>query len=93
LENDDRIISRDWSLYDTSHVVIRPGRLSPDQLQEGYFRVFREAYSKHGMNARLKETTSNRHFFVPMNFGFRDSINELYREHCIPPPQPALVAG
>ncbi len=74
LSREGRILSQDWSLYDTSHVVIRPARLCPEQLQEGYFRVFREAYSKQRMGERLQGTTSCRQFFVPMNFGFRDSL-------------------
>jgi radical SAM superfamily enzyme YgiQ (UPF0313 family) len=74
LSEERRILSHDWSLYDTSHVVIQPRHLSPDQLQEGYLRAFRESYSKPCMTARLKDATSCRQLFVPMNFGFRDGI-------------------
>lgn len=81
LESEDRILHRNWSLYDTSHVVIRPKRLSPDQLQEGYLRTFRAAYSQGCMAERLRGTTSCRHLFLPMNFGFRDGVEHLCREH------------
>jgi radical SAM superfamily enzyme YgiQ (UPF0313 family) len=79
LRAEDRILTEDWSLYDTSHVVIRPKRLTPDQLQEGYLRAFRQAYAKDRMSERLRGTTSCRQLFVPMNFGFRDSLESIFR--------------
>jgi radical SAM superfamily enzyme YgiQ (UPF0313 family) len=79
LSRENRIVNRDWSFYDTSHVVIRPKQLTPEQLQEGYFRVFRESYAKPSMAARMRDTTSCRQFFVPMNFGFRDGIEAVCR--------------
>lgn len=79
LREEDRILTEDWSLYDTSHVVIRPKRLTPDQLQEGYLRAFRQAYAKDCMSERLRGTTSCRQLFVPMNFGFRDSLESICR--------------
>ncbi|MHB1307262.1 MAG: B12-binding domain-containing radical SAM protein [Limisphaerales bacterium] len=79
LSRENRILTWDWSLYDTSHVVMQPARLSPDQLQEGYLRVFREAYSLGNLWRRLWGTGSSRTFFYPMNFGFRQGINQLWR--------------
>jgi radical SAM superfamily enzyme YgiQ (UPF0313 family) len=79
LQAEDRILTEDWSLYDTSHVVIRPKRMTPDQLREGYLRAFRQAYAKDCMAERLRGTTSCRQLFVPMNFGFRDSLESICR--------------
>jgi hypothetical protein len=39
-----RILHRDWDLYDTRHVVFRPERLSPEELETGYWRAYREFY-------------------------------------------------
>ena len=58
-------MNRDWSFYDTSHVVIRPKLLTPEQFQEGYFRAFRESYAKRSMAARLRDTTSCRQCLCP----------------------------
>jgi radical SAM superfamily enzyme YgiQ (UPF0313 family) len=77
MRREGRILTDDWSWYDTSHVVIRPQRLTPDQLEAGYRAVFREAYSKPCMTARLQATTSCRQLFVPMNFAFRDSLTRI----------------
>jgi hypothetical protein len=32
----NRIVTRDWDVYDTRHVVYRPSHLSPEQLERGY---------------------------------------------------------
>lgn len=39
-----RIISNDWSSYDTRHVVFTPTRLSATALREGYDWAYREFY-------------------------------------------------
>jgi radical SAM superfamily enzyme YgiQ (UPF0313 family) len=39
-----RITSRDWNLYDTRHVVYHPAHISPDALEAGYWRAYREFY-------------------------------------------------
>ncbi len=45
LEDDGRIAHRDWELYDTRHVVFEPHGMTADQLQDGYWRSYREFYS------------------------------------------------
>jgi radical SAM superfamily enzyme YgiQ (UPF0313 family) len=39
-----RMLTRDWSLYDTRHVVYRPSKLTPETLKEGYDWAYREFY-------------------------------------------------
>ncbi|MDP2957858.1 MAG: radical SAM protein [Longimicrobiales bacterium] len=43
-EADGRILTRDWDLYDTRHVVYRPARLTPEALEAGYDWAYREFY-------------------------------------------------
>ena len=72
-----RLLSEDWSVYDGHHVVHRPAKLTPDQLLEGYQRVFREVYSLPSIFRRLWSTTAWKSFFYPMNLGFRQSIRKI----------------
>jgi radical SAM superfamily enzyme YgiQ (UPF0313 family) len=44
MEAEGRILTRDWDLYDTRHVVYRPARLAPHALERGYHRAYREFY-------------------------------------------------
>jgi radical SAM superfamily enzyme YgiQ (UPF0313 family) len=39
-----RILTRNWDLYDTRHAVYRPARLTPEALERGYHRAYREFY-------------------------------------------------
>jgi radical SAM superfamily enzyme YgiQ (UPF0313 family) len=39
-----RMLTRDWNLYDTRHVVYRPARLKPETLKAGYDWAYREFY-------------------------------------------------
>jgi len=39
-----RIVTRNWDLYDTRHVVYRPARLTPRALEDGYWRAYGDFY-------------------------------------------------
>src|SRR5207248_224942 len=44
MEAQGRLLHRDWDLYDTRHAVFRPAKMTPDQLEEGYWRAYRDFY-------------------------------------------------
>ncbi len=44
METQGRLITNDWSLYDTRHVVYKTKNLSPSQLEEGYNWAYEEFY-------------------------------------------------
>jgi radical SAM superfamily enzyme YgiQ (UPF0313 family) len=44
MEAEGRLLHRDWDLYDTRHAVFRPARMTPQQLEEGYRRAYRDFY-------------------------------------------------
>jgi radical SAM superfamily enzyme YgiQ (UPF0313 family) len=58
LDAQGRILTRDWSQYDTAHVVFRPARLTPEQLLEGYQRAYRQLYSWPTIVARAPRGAS-----------------------------------
>ncbi|MFL6305615.1 MAG: B12-binding domain-containing radical SAM protein [Candidatus Sulfotelmatobacter sp.] len=41
---DGRMLTRDWRMYDTRHVVYRPAQLKPEALKAGYDWAYREFY-------------------------------------------------
>jgi radical SAM superfamily enzyme YgiQ (UPF0313 family) len=45
LKAEGRIISSNWDLYDTRHVVYQPRKLTPGQLKGGYDRAYRDFYT------------------------------------------------
>lgn len=44
MEAENRIVHRDWDLYDTRHVVHRPKGMTARQLEDGYWRAYRDFY-------------------------------------------------
>ena len=41
---ENRIMTSNWDLYDTRHTVFAPKRLSPKELEEGYWHAYQEFY-------------------------------------------------
>jgi radical SAM superfamily enzyme YgiQ (UPF0313 family) len=44
IEAEGRIAHRDWDRYDTRHAVFRPARMRREELEEGYWRAYRDFY-------------------------------------------------
>ena len=42
LESQGRILHRNWAYYDTDHAVFRPLRMTPDELESGHKRAYRQ---------------------------------------------------
>ncbi len=53
LEAEGRILTRDWSLYDTTRAVFRPVGMSVETLEAGYFHAYRRFYSTRSILARI----------------------------------------
>ncbi len=54
LEQEGRILHKDWSRYDSKNVVFRPALLSSEELMEGYRKVLRGIYSFDIIYEKLK---------------------------------------
>lgn len=76
LEDEGRILHKDWSKYDSKHVVFTPALLTPDELSEEYKRVIRTVYSFDSIYKRLN-------YYWNINFwddaNKNDSIKIKYR--------------
>src|SRR5439155_1346920 len=68
MQAEDRALHHDWDLFDTRHVVFKPQRLTPQELEAGYWRAYRAFYrggsickgasSKTGLRPRLRHMAS-----------------------------------
>ena len=64
LQAERRIVSNDWDLFDTRHVVFKPAKMTPETLEAGYWKayddfykwgsIFRGASAKSGLKERLR---------------------------------------
>lgn len=55
LQTEGRLLHKDWSKYDTSHVVFQPKRMSVAQLEEGYDWCYQRMFSASSIWARRPE--------------------------------------
>ena len=52
-EEEDRILHRDWSRYNTAEVVYRPKKMTPDELQEMYHYAWEIFYKDMSQSLRM----------------------------------------
>jgi radical SAM superfamily enzyme YgiQ (UPF0313 family) len=60
MEEEGRILTRDWNLYDTAHVVSRPAKMSPDALEAGYHRASESLYAWRPLARSAAQKSSGR---------------------------------
>jgi radical SAM superfamily enzyme YgiQ (UPF0313 family) len=57
LESEARILTRDWSYYDFFHVVFKPMKMTPEELQAGTDNVVKQFYSTRAIFERAISST------------------------------------
>jgi radical SAM superfamily enzyme YgiQ (UPF0313 family) len=45
MQSEGRLLHHDWDRYDTRHAVFQPARMSPEQLEAGYWHAYRSFYA------------------------------------------------
>jgi radical SAM superfamily enzyme YgiQ (UPF0313 family) len=79
--SEGRMLTRDWSLYDTRHVVYRPANLKPEVLKAGYDWAYREFYRWNSIaRASLHHGTIKhqaKHFFYASGWKKFESLWNL----------------
>lgn len=61
-EQENRILTYDWSQYDTEHVVFKPNSMTENELSEGFRYLNRKTYSYSSVLKRLFR--KNRYLFL-----------------------------
>jgi radical SAM superfamily enzyme YgiQ (UPF0313 family) len=61
MEEEGRITTRDWDLYDTRHVVYRPAHMGPEALKNGYDWAYREFYRWPSISRAARSHGSVKH--------------------------------
>ncbi|MFA5147701.1 MAG: radical SAM protein [Candidatus Omnitrophota bacterium] len=71
LEVENRIIEKDWSLYDAQHVVFRPALMTPEELQQGSYWAWRQSYSAGSIIKRLSGSPNIFPYGIPSNIAYK----------------------
>ena len=77
LEQEGRILHKDWGKYDTQHVVFKPISMTPEELLQGYNKVLKSIYSFDSIYRKLKYFSEEVGFWIPQNYV--DPVNFHYR--------------
>jgi len=73
LLRENRIIHTDWEKYDMNHVVFKPKKMTPRQLQDGFNRAYQMLYAYRSIVKRLFPLTRSGPFYSIQNYGFRQA--------------------
>ena len=79
LEKEWRIIDRDWGKYHTGEVVFQPKGMTAEQLQSGYYWIFRKTYTIPNI---LKRSLRS-----PRGIIYRIAANLSYRKKALKMPE------
>jgi len=71
MEEEGRLLHRDWSRYDGHHVVHRPARMSAEALERGWHRVRSEFYRMGSIAKRAWRSGAAPWIVVPHNLSTR----------------------
>jgi len=77
LEAENRLLHRDWSLYDGQHCVFQPKGISPRELELGTERAWKIAYSWRGCFGRIRRTAAPLPIAVVTNLTYRHYAHHL----------------
>ena len=76
---ENRILTKNWELYDGQHVVFRPAKLSVQELQEGTELAWKHAYSFRSITRRIRHSPAPWPVKLGTNLGYRFYAHHLSR--------------
>jgi len=79
LKSEQRILHEDWSKYDGQHVVFQPTTMTPEELQIGHERVWKEVYSWRSISRRARLQLENLPLWWGANLAYRFYARNLSR--------------
>jgi len=79
LHEENRILTKNWELYDGQHVVFKPAQMSPKALYEGHEQAWKYAYSLRSTVKRFYGSRIQIPVWVIANLGYRFYAHNLHR--------------
>jgi radical SAM superfamily enzyme YgiQ (UPF0313 family) len=76
---ENRILTKNWELYDGQHVVFRPQKMSIQELQQGIETAWKHAYSFRSMARRIRHSPAPWPVKLGTNLGYRFYAHNLSR--------------
>jgi radical SAM superfamily enzyme YgiQ (UPF0313 family) len=73
MESENRLLHRDWTLYDTAHVVFQPKHMTPEELEQGYAWIYERLFSHSSIWRRHPEDWSAVPLYLAMSYLYKRS--------------------
>ena len=82
MEQQGRLLHRDYSRYDTGHVVFRPARMAPDELEDKFWEAYSRFYRNSAMARRFSDVLywTGKH---RLRHTMHNVVGNLYFRHLI----------
>lgn len=79
LEQEQRIITKDWSRYDAQHVVFQPKLMSMQELEAGHEYAWKKVYRYNNIARRLWKAKNFWPLALTANLGYRFYAHHLHQ--------------
>jgi radical SAM superfamily enzyme YgiQ (UPF0313 family) len=73
LEQEKRLLHKDWDLYDTAHVVFRPKQMTPEELEQGYAWCYQRLFSHRSIWRRHPRDMNAVFSYLGMSYLYKRS--------------------
>ena len=77
MEQEGRIIDRDWSKYNGGYTVFKPKLMSPEALEEGYYWTYQQFYSMRSILKRIAEPSVEMFYKLALNLAYKRMIKRF----------------
>jgi radical SAM superfamily enzyme YgiQ (UPF0313 family) len=77
MEQEGRLLHKNWSYYDTAHAVFKPRHMTPEELEEGYSSCYRKLFSHPSIWRRRPASFSAVPTYLAMAYLYKKS-NRLW---------------
>jgi radical SAM superfamily enzyme YgiQ (UPF0313 family) len=79
-KSEGRLLTEDWSLYDSQHVVFQPKQMTPAQLQQVFSETLKQSFSYRHILHRAQIAPHSRMLSLMANWGLRKTLISTWKE-------------
>lgn len=89
LSEEGRILTHNYSYYDTQHVVYKPTQMTPEELYQGFKWAYRETFKMSSIYKRLVRVNMDLSFPITLlgNLAYKIYVKELYSQNTFDTPE------
>lgn len=77
MKADGRLLSEDWARYHTGEVIFRPLGMTAQELEDGFFRTWRNMYTLPRLLRRIFRSYRGLPTRIALNFGYRNKARRM----------------